>query len=98
MNTLRGCTNLKTIALFLCGITGEQMLAVVEATRGHCMLKELDLSQNSIGNIGCGALATLLDKPHCNIHTLGLPMNNIDNEGVTAIVNSLANNTKLQKL
>ena len=45
------------------------MLAVVEATRGHCMLKELDLSQNSIGNIGCGALATLLDKPHCKIHT-----------------------------
>ena len=78
VNTLRSCTNLKTIRLFRCGITDEQLLQIVEAIRGHrIMLKVLSLPENSIGNVGCGAIATLLEDPNCNIHTLTLADNNV---------------------
>ena len=98
VNTLRGCTNLKTIILYRCGITGEQMLVIVEAIRGHNMLEELELNLNSIDNAGCGAIVTLLEDPNCNLQHLNLAGNNIDNDGAITIANSLANNTKLQNL
>jgi len=98
VNTLRSCANLQRIILCRCDINGEQMLAIVEAIRGHNMLEELHLFGNSIDNVGCGALATLLDNPNCNLRHLSLLCNNIDNEGAITIVNSLTNNTGLQKL
>ena len=93
VNTLRSCTNLKTIILYRCGITDEQMLAIAEAIRCHRMLEELHLPRNHIGNVG-----SLLDNPNCSIRTLSLGGNNIGNEGAITIANGLANNTTLQKL
>ena len=98
VNTLRSCTNLKKITLYRCGIIGEQMLAIAEAIRGHQQLEILSLPRNHIGNVGCRALATLLDNPNYNLQHLNLAGNTISNDGATAIANSLANNTTLQKL
>ena len=98
LDTLKGCSNLQQILLGNCSITGEQLLAIVDAIRGHCMLEELDLAVNNIGNTGCDAIAALLEDPNCNLHTLYLNNNTIDNEGATTIANSLTNNNKLQKL
>ena len=98
VNTLRSCTNLKSIILDTCGITGEQMLAIAEAIICHNMLKDLGLPRNHIGNIGCWAIANLLDGANCNMQRLNFSGNNIGNEGATSIANSLAKNTKLQKI
>ena len=96
--TLRMCTNLIKIELFDCNITGEQLLQMVEAVRGHRSLKILDLESNRIGNAGCEVLDTLLHDPSCNLQILDLRRNNIDNEGATILANGLANNTKLKSL
>ena len=98
VNTLRSCTNLKSIILDTCGITGQQMLAIAEAIRCHNMLEDLGLARNHIGNIGCWAIANLLDGANCNMQRLNFSGNNIGNEGATSIANSLAKNTKLQKI
>ena len=96
--TLRMCTNLIKIELFDCNITGEQLLQMVEAVRGHRSLAILDLESNRIGNAGCEVLDTLLHDPSCNLQILDLRRNNIDNEGATILANGLANNTKLKSL
>lgn len=103
--TLQCCTNLESIDLFNCNVTPEQILPMVDAMKGIRSLEQLFLNDNRIGyhdalgvSIGCEALATLLKAPNCNIHTLELRNNNITNEGAITIANSLANNTKLQKL
>ena len=96
--TLRSCRNLQRVELNYCGISDEQLLPIVDTIRGHCMLEELDLYANRIGNAGCETLATLLIDPNCNTRNLHLGNNTINNEGATAIANSLTNNNKLQKL
>ena len=98
VDTLRSCRNLQKVVLNYCNITDAQILPIVDALRGHRMLKVLDLCENHIGNACCDALAALLADPNCNLQTLSLGNNTIDNEGATTIANSLANNNKLQKL
>ena len=98
VNTLKSCRDLKRIFLYVCNLTDEQLLPILEAIRCHRMLEKLLLSGNHIGNVGCGAIATLLDNPNCNLQHLDLLSNNIGNEGAITIANSLANNTTLQKL
>ena len=98
--TLRWCTNLKSINLGSNNITDEQLLPMIDAIKGECysLLEKLCLHENMIGNAGCHALATLLEDTNCNLQHLYLDYNRIDNEGATAIANSLANNTKLKRL
>lgn len=95
---VRGFTNLNYVSLHRCNISSEQLLSIVEAIRGHRLLEELHLVYNSIGNAGCGALASLLEDPNSNLRDLLLTRNNIGNEGAVLLANSLANNTKLQRL
>ena len=97
-NTLIPNTNLRNIKLIYSGITDEELLPMIEAIRGHRILENLALYGNSIGNVGCQALATLLEDPNCNIRELDLEGNNIRIEGAVALANSLATNTKLRKL
>jgi len=99
-DTLRCCTNLKTIDLYRCSITDEQLLPMIDAVRGHRQLEEWELSSNSISNVGCDALFTLLEEPNCNIQFLNLQANdiNLTHEGTINLANGLTNNTKLQKL
>jgi len=96
--TLRCCTNLKHINFENCRITDEQLLPLVEAIRGHGLLEKLLLAENSIGNIGCEAIATLLEDPSCNIQVLGLSDNMVGSKGAGDIANSLSRNNQLETL
>ena len=97
-NTLIRNTNLRKIYLMDSDITDDRLLQMVEAIRGHRILEHLALYGNRIGNVGCQALATLLEDPNCNIRELDLSDNVIQFEGAVALANSLATNTKLRKL
>ena len=96
--TLQCCTNLKTINLHACDITASMIIPMVEAMRGIHSLENLFLDFNSIDNVGCTALATLLEDPNCNLKVIQLTDSDIGNLGVIAIANSLTNNTKLRDL
>ena len=96
-DTLRCCRNLHKVTVNNCNIADAQLLPIVDAMRGH-MLMDLNFVGNNIGNVGCGALATLLIDPNCNLHKLDLWGNNIADEGAIIIANSLVNNTKIQEL
>ena len=96
--TLGNCRNISHISLQGCNITDEQLLPMVEAIREHRKLKTLNLVDNNIGNVGCDAIATLLEDPYCSLHHISLTTNNIGNEGVIAIANIFANNKKLKSL
>jgi len=98
--TLRLCTNLKTINLPDNNITDEQLLPMVDAIKGGCnsSLEKLYLYLNRIGNAGCHALATLLEHTNSNLQFLNLNSNQIGNEGATVIADSLVNNTTLRQL
>ena len=95
---LKKCSNLKDIKLSGCNITDDQLLLMVNAIKDHTLLEKLCLGGNRIGNAGCQALGTLLSDPSPALHTLLLCSNLIDNKGAAILANSLANNTRLQKL
>ena len=71
-NTLRSCTNLKSISLDSCSMADEQLVPIVAAVRDHPMCENFSLYDNSIGNAGCGTIATLLEDSDCNVQTLSL--------------------------
>ena len=96
--TLRSCTNLSHINLCVGNINGQKLVLMVEALRGQSSLERLYLNNNSIGNNGCEALATLLRHPNCNLQEIQISENNIGNEGAITLAGSLANNTKLKKI
>ena len=98
VDTLRSCRHLQSIILNDCNITGEQLLPIVDAIRGHSMLESLRLPDNNIGTAGCNTIAALLTDPNCNLRTLSLSHNAIDNEGAITVANSLRTNKKLQDL
>ena len=103
-SSMRSLSNLRVVSLINCRMRDEQMLPMVEALRGNRSLERLVLSfigrigDNTIGNTGCEALATLLEDPNTNIRYLNLSNNVIRTEGSIVLVNSLANNTKLERL
>ena len=99
-DTLRCCTNLKSIDLYRCRITDEQLLPMVDAVRGHRQLERWILSLNSIGNVGYEALVALLGEPNCSIQFLNLEANdiNLTHEGTINLADGLTNNTKLHTL
>lgn len=101
ITSLRRFSNIRHIRLNFCHISDELLLLMVEAVRGHSSLEELNIENNRIGNVGCRALADLLEDPNSNLQSLLLSRgsdNPIGNEGAMAIINSLRNNTKLKEL
>jgi len=96
---LRSCINLKTFSLTYGNVTDGQLLPIVEALRGHCLLEDLSFVGNRlIGDRGCKAVATLFDEQTFNVQKLSLHVNRIGIEGVTAIINRLGNNSSLDRL
>jgi len=68
----------------------------VSEIRGLNQLKNLDLSGNNFGRVGCEALATLLQDPNSNLCGLSLMNNiNIDDNCAIVLANSLMGNSKL---
>ncbi|XP_053478318.1 protein NLRC5-like [Ictalurus furcatus] len=61
------------LGLCNCSLTEEDCAAVVSALRTNpSLLKELDLSENTIGNTGVKELSDLLQNPNCTLEILKL--------------------------
>ena len=93
--TLRRCENLQCVNLFDCNIADGQLIPMVEAIRG-LSVEQIYLNDNSIGDAGCEALATLVEDPNYNLKILQLSGNEITNDGLVCIINSLSSNTRLR--
>jgi hypothetical protein len=96
--TLKCCTNIREVSLGHNHMTDEQLIPIIKAIRGQTSLETLDLMHNSIGNVGCEKVATLLEDQSCNLHEIDLSMNQINNIGASILANKLVNNKKLKKL
>jgi len=87
-NTIRRCTNLKTITLDTCGIRDEQLLPIInDAVREHSSLEELCLPSNRIG----GQLSLVVEALRVNqtLKVLDLQSNSIGNAGCRALATLL---------
>jgi len=71
---------------------------IVNGLRGNTKLEHLTLFGSSIRNIGCEAIANLLQGPSCNLTKLDLINCEMNDECIQIIVNSLMGNTKLEHL
>ncbi|XP_053479732.1 protein NLRC5 isoform X6 [Ictalurus furcatus] len=61
------------LGLCKCSLTEEDCAAVVSALRTNpSLLKELDLSENTVGNTGVKELSDLLQNPNCTLEILKL--------------------------
>jgi len=97
--TLLRCKNLTDISLSSCQIDDSMVENIVQAVKGHQGLNRLDLSENSIGRVGCEALSTLIEDPNCgSLKNLDLRNNAIDDDGAKAIVNGLSSNQTLETI
>jgi len=96
--SLRFLTNLEQIDIVDCNIADDQLLPMVEAIKGHHLLKKLNLCGNRIGSAGCEALGALLEHPDCGIQTLNLMRNQVGRYGCYHIANGLLNNSSLECL
>jgi len=92
--------NLRSLGLFCMRpkIDDEGATYLVNGLTNNTKLQELVLLGNSIGNIGCVYIASLLGNPNCNLQKLGLYENNISDQGAITLANGLTNNIKLQEL
>ncbi|XP_067296857.1 NLR family CARD domain-containing protein 3-like isoform X3 [Pseudorasbora parva] len=62
---------LETLRLRSCNITDEGCAALASALRSNSHLRELDLTDNIIGDKGVTLLSDELKDPHCKLETLG---------------------------
>ena len=61
-------------------LTNEDIVSIVDALNMNTTLKAIDLSHNSIGNVGALALANVFQHGHSSIHFVNLIDNHIDVE------------------
>jgi len=106
IETLRSCQNLISVYLQQCGIgttgfsrsRGVHLLPFIDAIRHHHHLEELNLDSNTLRHVGCEIIAPLLEDPNTKLQCLILRATCTDREGVKVLLNSLANNRKLERL
>ena len=77
------------------GFTAKGAMAIANALEANTTLKELDLSDNSIGAEGAKAIARALEK-NKTLTALDLRDNNIGDEGAIAIANALRENYSIR--
>ena len=90
--------NITSLDLRWCGINNESLTKIVTSLIGNTKLEHLDLSNNSIGESGCGSIVTLLQDPSCNLTELHLGSCGLMKDLTTTILSSLVGNTKMEKL
>ncbi|KAL1261223.1 hypothetical protein QQF64_009050, partial [Cirrhinus molitorella] len=83
---------LKTLWLSRCGITDEGCAALTSALRSNPEhLRDLDLSENKLGN-SVNVLCAALEDPHCKLERLWLSDCGITDEGCAALTSALRSN------
>lgn len=82
-------------------LNDDQLCEIVFSIRNHCMLAELNLTENRVGMSGpsgCDALGGMLRDPNSSIVELKLGSNCITDHCLLLIAGALQNNRKLQRL
>ncbi|XP_030646346.1 NLR family CARD domain-containing protein 3-like [Chanos chanos] len=83
----------RTALLSNCSVTQEGCAALASAlTTNPSHLRELDLSENKLGDPGVKLLSDLLKDTHCKLEALKLHNCNITEEGCTALALALTSN------
>ncbi|XP_062372073.1 NLR family CARD domain-containing protein 3-like [Sardina pilchardus] len=76
-----------------CGLTERSCAGLASVlTKSSSKLKNLDLSENSIGDIGVQELCSGLGNPNCVLETLSLDKCSIGEEGFRALASALRSN------
>ncbi|XP_048018291.1 ribonuclease inhibitor-like isoform X1 [Megalobrama amblycephala] len=88
---------LEKLWLFDCYITAEGCAALTSALRSNSHLRELNLSENEIGDKGLMLLSDGL-KDHCKLEKLMLRYCDITAEGCAALASALRSNSHLREL
>uniref|UniRef100_A0A8C1MLG4 NACHT domain-containing protein n=1 Tax=Cyprinus carpio TaxID=7962 RepID=A0A8C1MLG4_CYPCA len=83
------CT-LKTLQLRKCGLTEESCLVLATVLRSNSSLKELDMSNNNLQDLGVKKLG--LENTNCTLQKLRLSNCSITEEGYKALASALRSN------
>ncbi|XP_039505931.1 NACHT, LRR and PYD domains-containing protein 3-like [Pimephales promelas] len=94
------CTGLKNIkckleilSLSYCSITEKQSLILTSALKSNpSHLRELDLSENNLGNTGVKHLCAVLKDSHCKLERLRLRCCDMTDEGCSDVTSALKSN------
>ncbi|XP_053540755.1 uncharacterized protein LOC108272815 isoform X26 [Ictalurus punctatus] len=83
----------KNLRLECCGVSGEGCAALASALRSNpSHLRELNLSDNKLGDSGVKSLSAVLENPLCKLEILGLYKCGISDEGCAALTSALRSN------
>ncbi|XP_016363164.1 NACHT, LRR and PYD domains-containing protein 3-like [Sinocyclocheilus anshuiensis] len=84
---------LETLWLWRCGLTHESCDVLASALNSNpSHLRELDLSENNLGNQGVKLFSDGLKNPQCKLETLKLVSCSCTDEGCAALVSALRSN------
>ena len=92
------CRSLTDVELNDCQITDDQSVTIIQALGKHSQLQSITLKKNSIGRVGCIALAQMFQCQNSGLAKLDLGRNAIDDEGVKILMPALAKSTTLREL
>ncbi|XP_050958671.1 LOW QUALITY PROTEIN: NACHT, LRR and PYD domains-containing protein 3-like [Labeo rohita] len=83
----------RSVQLINCGITDEGCAALASALRSNpSHLRQLNLSENKLGDSGVRLLSAVLEDPHCKLEILWLSYCGITDEGCAALASALRSN------
>ncbi|XP_042571932.1 ribonuclease inhibitor-like, partial [Cyprinus carpio] len=83
----------RSVQLRDCGVTDEGCAALTSALRSNpSHLRELNLSQNKIRDLGVKHLCAVLEDPHCKLEKLWLRYCDVTEEGCSALTSALRSN------
>ncbi|XP_073698641.1 NACHT, LRR and PYD domains-containing protein 3-like [Garra rufa] len=85
---------LEKLRLINCGVTYEDCAALSSALRSNSShLRELDLSENNLGDTGMTLISDGLKDPHCKLEKLRLSECGVTDEGCAALSSALRSNS-----
>ncbi|XP_051717676.1 NACHT, LRR and PYD domains-containing protein 12-like isoform X7 [Ctenopharyngodon idella] len=85
---------LEKLWLSKCGVTDEGCAALASALRSNpsSHLRDLDLSENNLGDSGVKTVSAVLENPHCKLEKLWLRYCGVTDEGCAALASALKSN------
>ncbi|XP_056099065.1 NACHT, LRR and PYD domains-containing protein 12-like [Rhinichthys klamathensis goyatoka] len=90
---LKAHCKLEILWLWKCGVTDEGCVALASALRSNpSHLRELNLSDNKLGDRGVKLLSDVLKDPHCKLEILGLNSCGVTDEACVALASALKSN------
>ncbi|KAK9961676.1 hypothetical protein ABG768_007085, partial [Culter alburnus] len=86
-------TATRSAQLWECGVTDEGCAALASALRSNpSHLRDLNLSDNNLGDSGVKIVSAVLENPHCKLEKLWLRYCGVTDEGCAALASALRSN------